>query len=105
MFRFLVRTLGLWCLAGSFAAAVVDGMKSIAGSGLITTTVYETWTALAPTTIPGARAFVEARAGAATWAPLEAALRVAPTAAVLLVLGAVLVALARPRREIIGVTP
>lgn len=105
MLRFLVRSFGLWCLAGAFAAATIDGMKSIAAAGLRMTTVIETWRDLAPTTIATARTFVETRAGTAVWTPLEAALRVAPTWAVLAVLGALLVALARPRRETVGITP
>jgi hypothetical protein len=105
MLRFIVRTLGLWLLAGSFAAAVIDGMKSIAGSALRMTTVLETWNDLAPATIATTRTFVETRVGTAVWSALDAALRIAPTWAVLAVLGSTLIALARPRRESIGVTP
>jgi hypothetical protein len=105
MIRFFVRTLGLWLLAGSFAAAVIDGMKSIAGSALRMTAALETWTDLAPSSVTTAHAFVESHLGPAVWSALETGLRLVPTWALLGVLAAVLIALARPRPAPIGVTP
>jgi hypothetical protein len=46
MLRFLARLLGFWLVAAALVAAVVDGAKSIAASGLVLTPVAETWAAL-----------------------------------------------------------
>ena len=95
MIRFLVRSLGLWSLAGGFVAAVIDGMKSIAGATLRLTSCWETWTDLAGPTIAPARAWVEAKAGGAVWTALEHGLQVIPTALFFGGLGILLIALAR----------
>lgn len=105
MIRFVVRTLGLWLLAGGFAAAVIDGMKSIAGSTLRLTSTLETWADLAPGTIALSKAFVEGRIGAGLWTGLEAVLHLVPTWLLFGGLGLVLIALARPRQERIGIVP
>lgn len=105
MFRFLVRTLGLWSLAGGFVAAVIDGMKSIAGSGLRLSTLWETWSELAQSTIAPTRAWVEAHLGAATWTTCDHLLRLAPTSVLFAGLGIVLIALARRRDPPIGTVP
>lgn len=105
MFRFLVRTLGLWSLAGGFVAAVIDGMKSIAGSGLRLTTLWETWSDLALPTIAPARAWVESHLGSAVWTTCDHLLRLTPTALLFTGLGIVLIALTRRHRPPIGTVP
>lgn len=99
MFRFALRVLGLWMLAGGFAAAVIDGMKSIAASTVVTTSTLATWSGLAPGSLAAARARVADTLGplAAGW--LDAGLARVPTWAALGLLGALLVTLALPREK------
>lgn len=99
MFRFAVRVFGLWCLAGGFAAAMIDGMKSIAASRVIMSTALETWSELAPGSLAAVVGFVEARLGPAMWASAKSALATVPTWALLGVVGAILVAVALPRED------
>lgn len=99
MFRFAVRVLGLWLLAGGFAAAVIDGMKSIAASTLVTTSASATWAALSPASLAAGLAWIERTAGPTTKTILAGALAQVPTWALLGVIGAVLVASALPREE------
>lgn len=97
MFRFAVRVLGLWLLAGGFAAAVIDGMKSIAASTFVPTSAATTWADLAPTSLAATLAWIERMLGPASKTILSGALAAVPTWALLGVVGAVLVASALPR--------
>lgn len=99
MFRFAFRVLGLWLLAGGFAAAVIDGMKSIAASAIVTTPALATWTDLAPASHTAVRAWFERVIGPTTAALLDDSLAHVPTWALLGVVGAILVAMALPRDE------
>ncbi len=105
MIRFLVRTLGLWLLAGGFAAAVVDGMKSIAASGVRMTSSFDAWAALSGASQKAALGFVEGHLGGAVAAGLTSALQTVPLWGLLGGIGAVLIAVARPRGARVGVTP
>lgn len=105
MIRFVIRTLGLWLLAGGFVAAVIDGMKSIAGSTLRMTTAFETWTDLMPASVGAAKAFVEGRLGAGAWQGLASVLQIVPTWALLGGLGVALISLAQRRETKVGVVP
>ncbi|MBV5262846.1 hypothetical protein [Pinisolibacter aquiterrae] len=96
MFRFMVRVLGLWCLAGGFAAAMIDGMKSIAASKVAMSTAADTWSELAPGSLAAVAAFVEGRLGEGVWAAMKSALTTLPTWVLLGVVGALLVAVALP---------
>jgi hypothetical protein len=105
MLRLIFRAIGLWILAGAFVAAVVDGMKSIAASMLVTTSAHAAWSELAPSTLGALRGMVEAHIGAAAWQSLTMTVLALPTWALLGVIGAVLVALGRPRPKPVGVIP
>ncbi|HEX9906687.1 MAG TPA: PetM family of cytochrome b6f complex subunit 7 [Propylenella sp.] len=47
MIRLASRFLGFWLVAAALVAAVVDGAKSIAASGLVITPLSETWAVIA----------------------------------------------------------
>ena len=64
MIRFLIRSLGLWLAAGGFAAAVVDGTKSIAASRLVVTPAAITWRDLSPASFESAATALEHGLGA-----------------------------------------
>jgi hypothetical protein len=94
--RFLARFTGYWLIAAALVAAVVDGAKSIAASALVLTPLAETWAALS------ALGGGAAAADPAAVAPLGDAAQLlfsAPTAAVLGILGFVLLAAGRRRRR------
>jgi hypothetical protein len=106
MIRFLARSIGLWLIAGGFAAAVVDGMKSIAASRPILTFVGDFWAELAPASFLSARAAVEARLGGWVWTQaIDPALSHVPVFAAAAVIGALMVTLGRPPRPKIGIEP
>ena len=97
MLRFLSRFLGFWLLAGGLVAAVVDGAKSIGASAFVTTSLAETWAAIAALSDAGA---VPPDFAAAPW-PLNMLLGwlfAAPTVAVLIVPGVLLLAAGAKRR-------
>jgi hypothetical protein len=96
MLRFLSRLAGYWLVAGALVAAVVDGAKTIAAASLVTTPLSETWATLAPLLGAG-----EPIASLALSSPLDVALDwllAAPTAAVLMAIGVLLLVAGRKRR-------
>ncbi|MCE1237863.1 MAG: hypothetical protein LWW93_16050 [Hyphomicrobiales bacterium] len=99
MIRFTVRALGLWLLAAAFAAAMIDGMKSIAASKPIIGSTLATWTDLAPGALAAFEAWLDRAAGPTTHAFVVEALGLAPAWALFGVLGAGLIAVALPRKD------
>ncbi len=59
MIRFLFRFVGLWILAGGFVALVLDGVRSIASSEIVTTPLGVTWLATSPDSLARFQGFVE----------------------------------------------
>ena len=98
MLRFLSRAVGFWLLAAGLVAAVVDGAKSIGASAFVTTPLAETFAAIATLNDAGA---VPPDFTAAPW-PLNFLLGwlfAAPTVAVLIVPGVLLLAAGAKRRR------
>ncbi len=98
MLRFLSRTFGFWLLAAGLVAAVVDGAKSIGASAFVATPLGETWAAIAAINEADA---VPPDFTAAPW-PLDILLGwlfAAPTVAVLVVPGVLLLAAGAKRRR------
>ena len=97
MIRFVVRLLALSLLAGAFAAAVIDGARSLADQKL---EFYSMGWALAhafPSKFPLLQPFVEKRFGPAAWDPVLLDVLSAPAFVDLAALGLILFLLARPR--------
>ncbi len=97
--RFIARFTAYWLIAAALVAAVVDGAKSIAASALVLTPLAETWAMLSALGNAGAPA---PTAGQPVPAPLGGAAELvlsAPTAAVLGILGFLLLAAGRRRRR------
>ncbi|GAB4069767.1 hypothetical protein KHC28_24725 [Ancylobacter sonchi] len=94
MIRFLLRFLGLWLLAGGFVALVLDGTRSIASSRVLYTPLGDAWAAVSATGLGRA---LDAELPAAGWESLATPLMQAPLAAVLVVIGLVLIVLGRKR--------
>ena len=99
MFTFLIRTLGLWLVAGAVVAAVIDGMKTIASGGLVLTPMITTWSDLSPASFAGAKALVATYLHPAVWDTVIQWVLILPTWAVLSAFGSVLVALGSPRKR------
>ena len=99
MIRFFVRVLGLWLLAGGFAAAVIDGMKSIAASKVVMTSARETWSDLAPAMLTAVDRWLVATLGPTVETAFAVAVERVPTWALLGLLGVVLVSVALPKHE------
>jgi len=101
MIRFVLRFVGLLCLALSFIFIVYDGTRSIANQRLNITTVAELWTGIHERSLI---AIEPALRGIAQWLwdPLATGFLNAPTWLVLLVIGAILTVAGRKRRPLIG---
>jgi hypothetical protein len=99
MIRFLFRFIGLWLLAGAFAALVIDGTRSVAASALTITSVRDAWELLNPAGLSAA----QKQLAAAPWNQALAFLLNAPLWILLAAVGLILLALGRRRRtEAIG---
>ncbi len=69
MFRFFARTIGLWLLAGSVVAAVVDGAKSIAAARIVLTSLGEAWVQVHRASLGLAQAAIERHVSPMLWTP------------------------------------
>ena len=100
--RFLARIIGLIALAGAFAAAVIDGARSIAiGDWALTSTGAALYW-LSPKALAGAQASVENRLGAWAWNDVLVRVLFAPAFITLAILSLALYLVSRPPRPEIG---
>ncbi len=97
MFRLLLRFVALMLLAGAFAAAVIDGARSLAAQGVALTPMGTALAYAFPSKFPLLQPFVEKRLGAAAWDPVLLTIFSAPAFVDLAVLGFALYYLVRPR--------
>ena len=102
MIRFMLRFLGLLCLAAGFILIIYDGTKSIAGSGMAITSVRTLWETVNAASLQSLRPLIEGYIGALAWDPVFVSFLLAPSWAVLGLLGIVLIVLGRKRRPLIG---
>ena len=103
MFRFLVRFCGLMLLAGAFAAAVVDGARSLADQRVELTSMGRALDYAFPSKFPLLQPFVEQRLRQPLlWDPVLLDILSAPAFVVLALLGLILFYLVRRRPPAIG---
>jgi hypothetical protein len=102
VFRFLFRFLGLILLAGAFAAAVMDGARSLATQQLALTPMGVALDLIFPNKFPLLQPFVEHRLHPFLWDPVLVNILWAPAFVDLAVLGFVLFYLVRPRESPLG---
>jgi len=95
MIRFLFRFIGLWLLAGAFAALVIDGTRSVAASQLMITPVRDAWELLNSQGLAAARK----QFGTAPWDQAFALFLGAPLWILLALIGLFLLALGRRKRS------
>lgn len=104
MFTFLLRTIGLWTIAGAIVAMVIDGMKSIASGRVVLTPLGQTWFDLAPASLNTAQAAVQRYVHPYLWDPVIQWILLWPTWAVLMVIGVLFVAVgSRRKRDVVYV--
>ncbi len=103
MLRFLVRLIGYGFVAAGFVALVIDGARSIANSQLLFTPLGEALHGLLRERYLLVQPAIERHLHPLLWDPVALNLTLAPTAAVALALGFVLLWLGRRREPGIGV--
>ncbi len=101
MFRFLLRFVGLILLAGAFAAAVIDGARSLAAQQVMLTTMGRALAYALPSKFLLLEPFVK-RLHPLLWDPVLVAILSAPAFVDMAALGFVLFYLVRPRAPRIG---
>jgi hypothetical protein len=104
LFRLLARLLAFLLIAGAFAAAVIDGARSIGADQLLLTPLRVTLYWAMPLRFPLLQPFIENKFGLFAWDPLLLICLKTPTSAVLALAGALLIYLARRRPPTIGYT-
>ncbi len=98
MLRFLARTLGLLALVGAFAAAVVDGARSIANNAWSLTPLGAALGRIAPAKLAALPALAS-RISPKLWDPVLIDVLYVPTSLVLAALGIALMALGSAGRR------
>jgi hypothetical protein len=100
--RLIGRLIGLALLAGAFAAAVIDGARSIAASRVALTPLGTTLYWAFPNKMPLLQPFVERRIHPFFWDPVLYNVLLAPTWVALGLLGVLLIYALRKRPPPIG---
>ena len=71
MIRFLLRTIGLFCLAAAFILVIYDGTKSIASNQLYLTSVSALWQLISPASLAKLQPAIAPLAGGVLWDPVD----------------------------------
>ena len=102
MVRFLLRFVGLICLAAGFILLIYDGTKSIAGNRLFITSVQTLWELINAGSLAKLEPVVRSYAGGYLWDPLMVSILAAPSWGLLGVLGILFLILGRKKKPLIG---
>jgi len=102
MIRFLLRFIGLICLAAGFILLIYDGTKSIAGNKLFLTSVRTLWELFNAASLAKLEPMIRPYAGGLLWDPVMVAILAAPSWSVLGVLGILFLLLGRKKKPLIG---
>jgi hypothetical protein len=102
MIRFLLRFIGLICLAAGFILLIYDGTKSIAGNKVFLTSVRMLWELINAGSLAKLEPMIRPYAGGLLWDPLMVAILAAPSWSVLGVLGILFLLLGRKKKPLIG---
>ena len=102
MIRFLLRFVGLICLAAGFILLIYDGTKSIAGNRLFITSVQTLWELINAGSLAKLEPVVRSYAGGYLWDPLMVSILAAPSWGLLGVLGILFLMLGRKKKPLIG---
>jgi len=102
MIRFLLRFIGLICLAAGFILLIYDGTKSIAGNRLFLTSVRALWELIDASSLAKLEPTIQSYAGGYLWDPVMMTILSAPSWGLLGGLGIILLLLGRKKRPLIG---
>jgi hypothetical protein len=102
MIRFLLRFIGLLCLAAAFILVIYDGTKSIAGNSLSLTSVRSLWELINAASLVKLEPLIRPYAGGLLWDPGTVTLLSAPASVMLGFFGIVFLLLGRRKRPLIG---
>jgi hypothetical protein len=102
MIRFLLRFVGLLCLAAAFILVIYDGTKSIAGNALSLTSVRALWELINAASLARLEPLIRPYAGGLIWDPGMVTLLSAPAWGMLGFFGIVFLLLGRRKRPLIG---
>jgi hypothetical protein len=102
MIRFILRFIGLICLAAGFILLIYDGTKSIAGNRLFLTSVRALWELINAGSLAKLEPTIQSYAGGYLWDPLMVTVLTAPSWGVLGGLGIILLLLGRKKKPLIG---
>jgi len=102
MIRFLLRFIGLICLAAGFILLIYDGTKSIAGNRLFLTSVRTLWEQINAGSLARIEPTIQSYVGGFLWDPLMVTILAAPSWGLLGVLGILFLLLGRKKKPLIG---
>src|SRR6476619_4239983 len=102
MIRFLLRFVGLICLAAGFILLIYDGTKSIAGNMIFLTSVRTLWELINAGSLAKLEPMIRPYAGGYLWDPLMVAMLAAPSWSLLGFFGILFLILGRKKKPLIG---
>jgi hypothetical protein len=102
MIRFLLRFLGLLCLAGAFILVIYDGTKSIAANRIYFTTVRTLWELLNVSSLAQMRPLLSPYANGVLWDPALVTVLAWPAWSLLGCVGILFILLGRKKKPLIG---
>jgi len=102
MIRFLLRFIGLICLAAAFILLIYDGTKSIAGNRVFLTSVRSLWELLNAASLAKLEPTIRSYVGGYLWDPVMVAILAAPSWGLLGFLGILFLLLGRRKKPLIG---
>jgi hypothetical protein len=102
MIRFLLRFIGLICLAAGFILVIYDGTKSIAGNMVFLTSVRTLWELINAGSLAKLEPMIRSYAGGYLWDPFMVAILAAPSWSLLGIFGIVFLLLGRKKKPLIG---
>ena len=102
MIRFLLRVIGLFCLAAAFILVIYDGTKSIAGNNVYLTSVRDLWQLINGASLAKMQPLLSPYAGGLLWDPGATAILGMPSWALLGVFGILCMIMGRRQKPLIG---
>jgi len=102
MIRFLLRFIGLICLAAAFILVIYDGTKSIAANKLFLTSARTLWELINAGSLAKLKPLLEPYAGGILWDPLMVYILEVPSWSLLGGFGILLLLLGRRKKPLIG---
>jgi hypothetical protein len=102
MIRFLLRVIGLFCLAAAFILVIYDGTKSIAANNVFLTSFRDLWQLINPASLNNIQPLLSPYAGGVLWDPGAVTILAAPSWALLGIFGILCILAGRRKKPLIG---